>query len=108
MTMRAKQLLQNANCSTCTAPIGRSGIPLFWTVTIERHGLDLDAIRRHDGLAMMMGSHALAEILGPNEDLTIRVMEPIRLTICESCMMEKFPLLAELALREESNDQQDT
>lgn len=97
--MKADQLLKHAKCSVCGNGIGTGQTLFFWVITVERHGLDLAAIQRHDGLGMMMGSHALARVMGPDEDLTKPVMKPSKLTICETCMLEKFPLLADLAIR---------
>ncbi len=103
--MKANELLAHATCSVCSNPIGHAKVPLFWTVRVERHGIKLDAVRRHDGLVMVLGSTQLAEIMGPGEKLTQPVMQPVELTICERCMLEKFPELADLALRSEQDDQ---
>lgn len=43
--------------------------PIFYRVTVEQCGLDRDAIRRQAGLEMMLGSPALASVMGPNDDV---------------------------------------
>lgn len=58
---------------------------MFWRVRIERQGIDMAAVRRQTGLAMVLGSAALAMVLGPDEDLTTPLMEPVTLTVCETC-----------------------
>lgn len=65
--MKENQLREVAMCAVCGKPFGHTGLPLFWRVTIERFGVDLNAIRRQDGLAMMMGSSALAQVMGADE-----------------------------------------
>lgn len=95
--MNTNELLARAKCSVCQKGAAHTGVPLFWTISVDRHGLKPDAIRRHDGLVMMMGSSRLAEVLGPDEEMTVPMMQTVKLTICETCMVEKFPLLMELA-----------
>jgi len=82
--MKEKELREHAECSLCKNKIGESGIPMFWTVKIERHGINLQATRRQHGLGMHMGAE-LAMIMGPDEELTMPMMKPIVLTVCEEC-----------------------
>lgn len=96
--MKEAELRKHAKCTLCNRGIGhRGGLPLFWRVTIERFGVDLNAAKRLDGLAAMLGSPALASVMGPNEDLAKPVMDPAVLTVCESCAVETFRPVAELA-----------
>lgn len=83
--MKERELRQHASCNLCGRKIGESGLPLFWVVSIERHGIKADVVRRQTGLAMMMGSAALAQAMGPDEDMTMPIMEPVRITVCEPC-----------------------
>jgi hypothetical protein len=45
----------------------------------------------------MLGSPALASVMGPNEDLAQPLMEPAVLTICESCNLATCLPIAALA-----------
>ena len=93
--MKEKELRKHATCSVCGRPIGHTGLPLFWTVKIERHGIKMDVVRRQDGLTAMLGGNAmLAEVMGTNEDMTEPVMEPVELTVCETCAMEDYSVAA--------------
>lgn len=84
--MKRAELLTHAKCSLCHQPIGNSGVPLFWKVTVERFGLDLRAIKRQDGMGEMMGHHALAAFMGPDQDMAKPMMEkPAIATVCETC-----------------------
>ena len=85
--MKEQELRDSAECAVCRQKIGHTGLPLFWRVTIERFGVDLNALRRQDGLAMMLGSHVLASVFGTDEEMTVPMMEPVKITICENCAM---------------------
>lgn len=94
--MREKELRQFATCVLCNKGIGHTGLPLFWVVTIERHGLNHDALQRQQGLTMMLGGNAaLAQIMGPDLDMTTPMMEPVKVSVCETCAVERsLPLAA--------------
>ncbi len=84
--MKEDQLREHAKCDVCGKSIGASGLPMFWTVRVERHGLKLDALQRQQGLTMMLGGHAgLARVMGPDEEMTTPLMDPVELTVCETC-----------------------
>jgi hypothetical protein len=95
--MKEAELRKHAKCTLCNRGIGHVGLPLFWRVTIERFGVDINAAKRLDGLAAMLGSPALASVMGPNEDLAQPLMEPAVLTICESCNLGTCLPIAALA-----------
>lgn len=87
--MKERELRKYSVCSLCGGKIGETGIPMFWVVTVERHGLKLDAIHRQTGLGMMLGNNGyLAQIMGPDEDMTVPVLPKITLSICEQCCTE--------------------
>lgn len=93
--MKENGLRKHAVCSLCHKPIGWTKIPLFWTVRIERHGIKMDAIRRQDGLTAMLGGRAdIAQVMGTDEEMTMPVMDPIELTLCEMCAVLKPIVLA--------------
>lgn len=84
--MKEKELRECSTCAMCNMPIGASGLPIFWRVTVERFGLDMAALQRQQGLAMMLGGNGgLAMLMGPDEDLATPIMGPMKLTICEGC-----------------------
>lgn len=84
--MKEKQLREHAVCSICRELIGNSGLPLFWTVTVERHSIRMDAVRRQNGLAWILGgSIRLAMAMGIDEEMTLTMLGPLALTVCETC-----------------------
>jgi hypothetical protein len=87
--MKEKELREHAKCSKCGKGIGHTGLPLFWTADIKRHGIDAGALRRNAGLSMFLGNAALASIMGPDEEMT-REIENRSITLCEDCA---FPLM---------------
>jgi len=105
--MRELELRQHAVCNLCRRKIGASGLPLFWRVTIERFGVDLRAIERQDGLGACLSNSMLANMMGPDEDLAKQMMDPVKLTICETCAAEDnrpLMVLADCGPKERSRD----
>jgi hypothetical protein len=83
--MKEAELRRHATCSLCGNKVMAQGMPLFWRVTVERFGIKADPVERQTGLAMMLGSAQLASAMGPDEDMAEPIMEPVVLTVCESC-----------------------
>jgi hypothetical protein len=96
--MKEAELRKHSKCDLCSKGIGHTGLPLFWRVTVERFGVDLNAARRQDGLAQFLGSSALAQIMGDDADLAKPVMDPKALTVCENCAMDKLSHLVAAGL----------
>lgn len=106
--MKEDQLRQHNQCDLCHKKLGETGTPLFWTLQVNRYGLDMAAIQRQQGLALMLnGNGLLAHHMGPNEDLAKPVMEPITLTVCEPCAMENriFQVALEKSCEESSENE---
>lgn len=91
--MKERALRAAATCTNCGEKIGKSGVPMFWRVRIQRLGLDLRALQRQSGLEMMMGSVGLARALSPDEEMTVSVAGPLTVTICEDCADKRICLL---------------
>jgi hypothetical protein len=88
--MRESELRQHAKCGLCGKSIGHTGLPMFWVVTIERYGLRRDALMRQAGLTMQLGGNAvLAGVMGPDEEMTMDLMDPVKVTVCEFCATER-------------------
>lgn len=108
--MKERELRQHATCSLCKEKIGHTGLPLFWRVKIERFGIDMHAVQRQTGLAMMLGGNAaIAAAMGPDEDLA-KVIYEVTLTVCEDCAvntMVPISSLTELAEQEEPAEKEE-
>lgn len=105
--MKERELTKHMKCDACRRELTETGLPLFWTLTVTRYGLDAGAIRRRMGLGMAVGSGALASILGPDEDLAVKLMEPVEITLCEQCAIQdqKMPACHVAMMKsEEQND----
>lgn len=97
--MKENELRKHAVCSICKKKIGHTGLPLFWTVKIERFGIKMDVVNRQDGLTAFLGGNAfLAQVMGTDEEMTQPVMDLVELTVCETCAMEDHAIavLAEM------------
>lgn len=88
--MKEQELRTHAVCSLCEDKIMAAGLPLFWTVTVARYGIKAKAVERQQGLAMLLGSAALAQVMGPDEDMTVPMMDPVTLTVCENCCTKEI------------------
>ena len=95
--MKEKELRECAVCAACGNKIGSSGLPVFYRLTLARYGVDGKAMQRQTGLEMMMGGCvALAQVLGPDEDMTMTLLEPFTITVCETCSTKPI-MVAEFA-----------
>ena len=94
--MKEKELRKKSKCVLCGKLFGHTGLPFFWTVHLKRHGLMGRAVRAQSGLEMVMGSTALAQVMGPNEEMT-KTLFSKGFTVCEDCSTEKRICIAQLA-----------
>lgn len=95
--MKERELREHAVCDVCGEKIGASKLPMFAVVTLRRYHVKLERIQRQDGLVAMLGGHAgLAMAMGPDEDLAEEYDDPMELTICATCHIERELTVAEL------------
>ena len=77
-----------------------TGLPLFYRVSIERFGIDMQAVNRRHGLEMFFGGGnggaALAGVMGTDDDIAKPVMDKLTLFVCENCAMDSL-CVAQLA-----------
>jgi len=95
--MKEEELRENINCGLCNQPFAAAGLPIFHRVTIETYCLDVNAIKRQDGLAAIVGSSVIASVMGPNEDLAKELHEPLKITVCSTCSIEERHCIAQLS-----------
>ena len=95
--MKEDELRRLSKCAACGRKIGQTQIPILWKLTLERHFLDLGAIQRQNGLAMMLGGNGLlARVMGADEDMTKPIMDKLTVMICDDCSC-KDVVLAQIA-----------
>ncbi len=76
-------------CCICKNGMMHLEIPVFYTIKIQRHRIETDAVQRQNGLEQMLGGHAqLANIMGMDEDMTKPITEEKELWICDHCANE--------------------
>lgn len=96
--MKERELANHTTCNLCNRLITSCGLPLFWRVKVERFGLDARAMRKQAGLGMMLGSPALAEIMGTDADMAKSMMDEVTLTVCEGCAMDNTEYIIGIAM----------
>lgn len=101
--MKEDELRERCDCSICKRPVGHTGVPFFWTASVQRHEVLLNAVQRQSGLAAFLGSSALAKALGPDEDMT-KVVEADELTICAACAT---PILMLMQYKQSARERDD-
>jgi len=73
-------------CSFCAGAI----VPMHYRVTIEQVGVDAHSVRRHMGLAQMLGGHtALADVMGTGiETVKLNTWSGIVCLSCQNRILE--------------------
>ncbi len=86
--MRLDELRPCDLCKGAIAGAGRSGPALmFHRIVIETHLLDVQTIREHLGLAMMLGSERVARAFA-SRDSGSAIASRRELLICQACRCE--------------------
>jgi hypothetical protein len=101
--MKEDELRKHTVCSLCGRKLGQTESPFFYTLKVNRYGLDIGAIRRNAGLVEMMGGiTALARALSPDEDMAEEVMDEVTVTLCDDCACDRVVIasLIETAVKE--------
>lgn len=76
-------------CACCGKGIGHNRSLTFYRIAIESHIGNLPAVTRQTGLEMMLGSAALASVMGQDEPMSMIVAETMPAVICFDCAVEK-------------------
>ncbi len=85
-TLKERELREFAKCAACGKQVGHTGFPRIWRVTIEQYVIDLAAVSRQSGLAMLLGgSGILAAAMGPDADMATRIGDATVFAVCEHC-----------------------
>jgi hypothetical protein len=80
-------------CVCCGKGMMHAGSPSFYRVAIEHMVINVGAIRRQAGLEMMLGSPALAAVMGPDQTLAEAVGKPVTVFVCQGCgIMNSVPV----------------
>lgn len=73
-------------CKLCERGVAAGGI-VFYKVKLEQFGLDHGAIMAQHGLELQLGGHAaLAQVMGPDNDLARSLSDEFNVCICGECM----------------------
>jgi hypothetical protein len=86
--IKERDLSALGRCAICKKPALSAGVgPMFYRLRVERCIWNLPAIQRQAGLAMQLGgAAALAQIMGPDEDMAKIMCGPMEILVHESCL----------------------
>lgn len=87
--LKEAELVKLGPCAACGKPLldqDKGGLT-FYRVEISRAAFSPAAVQRRVGASMMMGSDALAALMGPNEDLAKVFDGPRAVAVHEGCAM---------------------
>jgi len=83
--VKERELRECSVCAICAAKIGKSQSPVFYRVKIDTYFVDIAAVQRQAGLAMMLdGNPIIANAMGPDEDMAQR-LDGVTTTLCADC-----------------------
>lgn len=104
--LKEADIARLGSCAVCHLPL-LPGALTFYEVTIRRAAFDPSATQRRVGLGMMLGGgrngHALAAVMGPDEDLAKVFEGPATVAIHEGCASDIFHLAMLLPEAEQSD-----
>ena len=90
-------------CAICRKGVLHSGSPWFYRIRAEQMVADTRAIERAVGLEKMIGNAAIANAMGPDDDLA-KGLGPVDLLVCAACALHERLPVALLVEDEESTD----
>ncbi len=83
--IKESALVKLGTCRVCGKQQLAGQMPLFYRVTISRAGFLIDAVKRRAALGTMLGSQALGQVMGPDEDLAKVIDGPHEVFVHEHC-----------------------
>lgn len=99
--MKEKELRKIAQCWCCKKPFGNCGVLGFYRLKLEYFNINAEAIKRQDGLAVMLNSPFLAQVMGQDADIA-KSLWIKEITICAICALKEFSI-ANLEEKENEN-----
>lgn len=90
--MNQRELRELATCGLCGRKVLECGSPVFYTLELNQYSIDMNAIQRQAGLEMMLGSPALAAVMGPDQNFANKISGPHVVTVCNGCVFDKISL----------------
>lgn len=82
--LKKREMEGLGRCPICRQPHVAGGLT-FYRVRIDRGGFLLDAMNRQAGLQAFMGNVALADAMGPDEDMAKLLTDPVEVLVHEHC-----------------------
>lgn len=77
-------------CSLCEKGVAHDGNLLFWRLRFDRAMINPRGIQQQHGLELILGSPAMARVMGADPDIAKVVDGPHDVWVCEPCVLEKM------------------
>lgn len=84
------------NCAVCDQGLMTNGDMTFYKISFQRFVVDMIAVRELAGLEMMLGSPALASVMGPNRDIAKELGGDASVLVCETCANLKQVFISQM------------
>ncbi len=80
-------------CCKCNKGVMHTGLPLFWTIDIQRWGVNANAVQRQHGMEQFFGGNvALADVFGDGAPIASPINDPLKHFICEECVLSSVDM----------------
>jgi hypothetical protein len=76
-------------CAFCGKGVGNGNNICCLRVKVTRLMINVGAVQRQTGLEMMLGSPALAAVMGTDEDVLKPLGDEVDALICDNCAMDR-------------------
>lgn len=88
-------------CAACGKGVMHLGMPVFWRVTVERMGIDLQAARQTSAMEMFFGGQVAIARAFQDPDIAKPIVPGDTFLVCEACALEphRLAVLADSAQR---------
>ena len=87
--MNEAELSNHLTCNNCGMLVTACGLPLFWKLTVERHGINAEKLRSSVSMSNIVGNYGIAKAMGLTpDDVTQPMMDAKVVTLCDSCAID--------------------
>lgn len=89
--LKRSQIEKVIRCIRCGKKLGHA--LTFMVLRLDRFMFNHRAIQRQHGLELVVGNAAIAQALGPDEELAVAIVDrPVEVGVCQDCTIEPMIL----------------
>jgi len=75
-------------CAFCGKGVMHTGLPLFYSVRVQRMGIDMREVDRAAGMEQFMGGHVALARIFHDPEIANPFGEAVNSLVCEACAMK--------------------